>query len=422
MIYKLKPKSEFSRNVLTLMTGTTIAQAIPIAISPILTRIYTPEDFGIFALYMSISSILAVTATGRYELAIMIPKKDEDAINIVALSVLISFFVGFIALVIVSVFNSQITNLLGNPKISNWLYFIPVTVLLTGIYQSFNYWSNRRKQYKRLSHNRVIRGATTATVNLSMGLGGFGSSGLILGGVVGQFLATVVLGKVIWYENKNIFTIVSRLKVIALAKKYIKFPKYDILATLSNVMSHQVVHVLFNMLINASISGYYYLVQKILGIPTALISSAVSDVFREQSAANFMKYGNAKQIFIVVFRKLFLLGLIPFLVLFLFVQDLFIFVFGENWAEAGLYAKILTPMFFLQFIASPLSYILYITNSQKLNLIMQLGMFFFVLISFACGYIFQDTYLIIILMSGFTSMMYILYIIMSYHKSKGDFK
>ena len=101
MFNKLKPKSEFSRNVLTLMTGTTIAQAIPIAISPILTRIYAPEDFGMFALYMSVASIISVIATGRYELAIMLPKKDEDAVNIVALSIIISFFVSFISLLIV---------------------------------------------------------------------------------------------------------------------------------------------------------------------------------------------------------------------------------------------------------------------------------------------------------------------------------
>ena len=143
-----KPKSEFTRNVLTLMTGTTIAQAIPIAISPILTRIYTPEDFGIFALYISIASILSLIATGRYELAIMLPTKDKDAVNIVALSLFISFFVSFIALLIVSIFNTQITSLLGNPDISSWLYFIPLTVLFTGIYQSFNYWSNRKKSIK----------------------------------------------------------------------------------------------------------------------------------------------------------------------------------------------------------------------------------------------------------------------------------
>ena len=130
MIKRLKKRftsGSFARNVLTLMTGTTIAQAIPIAISPILTRIYTPEDFGVFALYMSIASIIAVLATGRYELAIMLPKKDEDAVNIVALSIIIAFFVSLISFLIVFIFNTQITNLLGNPEISNWLYFIPIT-------------------------------------------------------------------------------------------------------------------------------------------------------------------------------------------------------------------------------------------------------------------------------------------------------
>jgi len=86
---KLKPKSEFSRNVLTLMTGTTIAQAIPIAISPILTRIYTPEDFGVFALFIAIVGFFSVIASARYEQAILIPKKDEDAINIFALGFII---------------------------------------------------------------------------------------------------------------------------------------------------------------------------------------------------------------------------------------------------------------------------------------------------------------------------------------------
>ena len=90
MIRKLVPKSKFSKNVITLITGTALAQAVPIAITPILTRLYTPEDFGVFAVYMALSSILVVLVTGRYELAIVVPQKDEDAINIVALSVVLS--------------------------------------------------------------------------------------------------------------------------------------------------------------------------------------------------------------------------------------------------------------------------------------------------------------------------------------------
>jgi O-antigen/teichoic acid export membrane protein len=197
MIQRLKPKSEFSRNVLTLMTGTTIAQAIPIAISPILTRIYTPEDFGVFALYIAITVIVSVIATGRYELAITLPKKDEDAVNIVALSIIITFFVSVLSFLVVFFLNAKITHLLKNQEISSWLYLVPLTVFFTGIYQSFNYWSNRKKQYKRLSISRVAQSGVTGTSNLTMGFLGFGSSGLILGGLIGQLLATTILWRLI---------------------------------------------------------------------------------------------------------------------------------------------------------------------------------------------------------------------------------
>ena len=101
----MQSKSEFSRNVLTLMTGTTIAQAIPIAISPILTRIYTPEDFGLFAIFIAITSIFGSMANGRYELAIMLPTKDEDAINIFALGFIISTFISLVLLLLVVLFH-----------------------------------------------------------------------------------------------------------------------------------------------------------------------------------------------------------------------------------------------------------------------------------------------------------------------------
>jgi len=130
MINRLKPKSEFSRNVLTLMTGTTIAQAIPIAISPILTRIYTPEDFGVVGLFGAISGIFGAIATGKYELAIMLPRKDEDAINIFALGFIITATLTFVSLLIVSFLADSLAILLNNKEIEFWLYFIPISVFL----------------------------------------------------------------------------------------------------------------------------------------------------------------------------------------------------------------------------------------------------------------------------------------------------
>ena len=372
MLNRLKPKSEFSRNVLTLMTGTTIAQAIPIAISPILTRVYTPEDFGVFALYISVASLLSVMATGRYELAIMLPKKDEDAINIVALSIIISFFVSFISFLIVFFFNAQITNLLGNPEISSWLYFIPLTVLLTGVYQSFNYWSNRKKQYKRLATSRVVQSGTTSASNLAMGFGGFGSSGLILGGILGQGVATGVLGSSIFKSDLELFKkSVNSLKIFALGKRYIKFPKFDLVASLLNVFSYQVIMILFNIFFSATVAGYYYLTQRILSIPMAFIASAISDVFREEASKDFKEYGNAKNIYKATFQKLFILGFIFSLILYFLAIDIFRIVFGEEWIVAGEYVQILTPLLFMKFISSPLSFMLYIEEKQQLNLYSQ---------------------------------------------------
>ena len=132
MIEKLKPKSEFSRNVLTLMTGTTIAQAIPIAISPILTRIYTPEDFGVVALFMAIVMIFGSIISARYEFAIMLPEKEVDAINLVALSILIMIIISFTLFMII-IFNIDLfTKLLKNNELRLWLYFIPLIVFFWG--------------------------------------------------------------------------------------------------------------------------------------------------------------------------------------------------------------------------------------------------------------------------------------------------
>jgi len=405
-----KPKSEFSRNVLTLMTGTTIAQAIPIAISPILTRLYSPEDFGVFGLYMSVASILSVVATGRYELAIMLPKKDEDAMHIMILSIGITFLVSLITLLVISMFNAQITLLLGNPNISQWLYFIPLTIILTGVYQSFNYWVNREKQYKQLATSRVVQSGTTASTNLCLGFGGFGSSGLITSGIVGQGFATVVLGKMVWKNDKKKLKQIKKLTILSVAKRYIQFPKFDVLASLLNVFSYQAIHILFNAVFNATIAGYYYLTQRILGLPITFISSAISDVFREEASRSFKKYGNAKHIYKETFKKLFFLSLIPSIILYFFAIDIFVIVFGKEWYKAGEYVQILTPMFFIKFISSPLSFMLYIGEKQKINIYMQL----LFVISIFCSFLINDNaYDVLKTISILFSFIYIYYLYVS---------
>ena len=156
MLDKLKEilnlKSEFSKNVLTLVTGTTIAQAIPIAISPILTRIYTPEDFGVLALFISITTILGTIANGRYELAIVLPKRDNNALELTALSIIITMGFSLLLVILVILFHDSLLSYLNNDRFSFWLYLIPLSVLLFSLFNILNYYHTRKKEYKTIKH------------------------------------------------------------------------------------------------------------------------------------------------------------------------------------------------------------------------------------------------------------------------------
>ena len=222
MLNRLKPKSEFSRNVLTLMTGTTIAQAIPIAISPILTRIYTPEDFGVFALFIAITAIFSSIANGRYELAIMLPKKEEDAINIFALGFIITSAISFFLLVLVLIFQNDFVELLQNKSIGIWLYFVPITVFFTGLFNILNHFNNRKKYYKDIANATILKSIVLAIVQLLIGFMKQGVAGLISGQIISQFFANTKLLKNI-IKDKILISKISKVKMIALAKRYRDF-------------------------------------------------------------------------------------------------------------------------------------------------------------------------------------------------------
>jgi len=414
MIKHLKPKSEFGRNVLTLMTGTTIAQAIPIAISPILTRIYTPEDFGVFALIMGISTIISVAATGRYEHAIMLPKKIGEAVNIVVLSILLVIFVSIAALLGIMIFNVEITALLGSPEISKLLYFVPCSIFLTGMYRSFSYWSIRKKQYKALAFNRVSQTGTTAVTNVTLGMGGLGNIGLLWGTLAGQGVATIRLGAIILRNDRASFNKVQKSKIYILAKRYVNFPKFDILASLLNVGSQQIVPILFNLLFSSLMAGYYFFVVKILNLPAMIVSRAVSDVFKEKASKDYNELGSAKVIYLLTLKRLFLIGVFPAIAAFFFIADLFVIIFGHNWIISGQFAQILIPMIFLRFVVSPLTYIFYIASKQNINLIGQFFLFAFTLLSFYCGYEASDPFITVTLISVLYSMFYIVNLYLSY--------
>lgn len=382
---KLIPQSPYARNVLTLMTGTTLAQAIPIAISPILTRLYSPGEFGRFALYMAVAMIVSVLVTGRYELAILLPRQDKDALHIAALAMALSIAISGVLFFVVLFFAQPIAALLGDATLAPWLYWVPVSTLLLGLYQSLNYWSNRKSQYKRLAISRTVQSGSAALAQLASGYAGSGAVGLMGGQISGQVLATSVLAGQIWREDYGLLRTLRPMRGLALAKKYIDFPKYLIVAHGFNTASGQMPILLLSALFNTTAAGFYTLTQRVMAAPMSLIANALGDVFRQEASQAYIHHGQCKAIYQKTFKRLLLISVLPFVVFFFLAPTLFAWIFGEQWRVAGEYAQILTPMAFFQFITSPLSAMFMIAEKQKLDLVWQIFLFSIVMASFILG-------------------------------------
>jgi len=383
MISKLKPKSEFTRNVLTLMTGTTIAQAIPIAISPILTRIYTPEDFGVFALYMSLLMIFGNLAAGRYEMAILLPKNNRDAKHIVVVAIILSFITSLIFFFLIVLFHKEIMGVLENNNISIWLYLLPLNIFLFSVASILYYWYNRKKEYKTLAHNQILKSSMQGIVNISVGYFSKITAGLISGTLLGTFISVIYLFK----KVKNDFDkfIFSKYRAILLLKKYQKFPKFLILSNFLESLSNQLPILLISSFFGITIVGFYALSQRIVKIPLMFMGSSISSVFRQKASELLVTTGSCRVLYLNTFKKLFILGTIPFIIFYFIAPDMFRVIFGEEWKVTGEYAQLLTPLFYLEFIIYPLRIMFIVAEQQAYTVYIQIYAIISVFIAFAVG-------------------------------------
>lgn len=420
---KIAGKSSFSKNVVILIVGTVIAQAIPLAISPILTRLFTPEEFGLFALYFSISQIICVFITGRYESAIILPQKDEDAINIVALSILITFLVSFCCLIFILFFNLFFKDIIHNSDIGRYLLLIPATVFSIGIYNTFNLWLNRKQHFKSISEGKISRSVVSSALSVGFGFTVLKAGGLIIADTIGQFMAGIyVLFKSLKYDKEKISSI-SKHKMIDQARRYVQFPKYNVVSSLFEKGAGQIPVIMLTSFFGGSITGFFSLSQRVIAAPSSLIGVSIKDVFRQQASLEYNEKGDCYDTFINLFKLLLLIAIIPFTILLIFAPFIFSFIFGTEWRVAGEYAQIMTVMFFLSFIVSPLSNMFIIAEKQNIDLIIQIILFAFVCFSFIVGYhLFNHPKVAILLYTIIYSIKYCVEFYLSLKFSKGASK
>lgn len=416
----LRNKSEFTKNILTLMTGTAIAQAIPIAISPILTRIYAPEDFGVFALFVAIISILGNIANAKYELAIMLPKKDEDAINIFALGFIITCMITFASLILVIVFNEYFTNFLGNEAIRIWLYFVPIALFFTGMFNILNYFNNRRKNYKDLRNAIILKSIVLSIVQIIVGFVKSGASGLISGQILSNMFANMKLARNI-LKDKILVSKIRKEKIIALAKRYKNFPKYNLPSSFADTFSQQLPFFFITKFFSLSINGYFSFAQKIISLPSSFIAKSISQVFFQKISENRNRRIRNLYILKKTIIKLFIIILPISTILFLFAPTIFTVAFGKEWIKAGEIAKYLSVSLIIIFISSTLSVTLIVYEKLKILAIWQyfylLSIIMLFIICYYFKFIFEDFLLLLIILE---SILYSIYLYLIYYTIKKE--
>lgn len=415
-------KNTFVKHVLTLMKGTVIAQFLPILISPILTRIYTPEQFGVFAIYIAVISVLTPVVNGRYELAIALPKEERSALSLFALTFIINMFVTLIAVVIMLFLGERMVELLSL-KDANWLYLLPLGLFLVGLFSSFTYLNNRWGRFDYLAKSKISQSISMAVTQLILGFVKLGSLGLVIGYCIGQISSILKLR-----EKTQIFPRIkkenlSKKDFISIAKEYSEFPKFAMVTHATEALSTNIPNLLLSKFFGTQYTGYYSLTTRTINLPLSLIGKAVGDVFLSTASKLYREQGECQAIYRKTFRVLLLIPIIPFIFLFFFAEDFFAFIFGEEWRIAGTYTRLLIPALYLQFISSPLSHMFIIAKKIKLEFFIQSVILFLSVISFVFGfYYFNSTVASLIIFSGVLVLKYIIFILLSYRFASGSKK
>jgi O-antigen/teichoic acid export membrane protein len=345
-------KSEIVRSSTILISGTVIAQLVSILLQPILRRLYTPESFGILSAYLSIIGMIVILCSLRYDDTIVLPKSDKESINLVGLSLFISFCFNLLILILVLILGSKFKSFLNLPdnfpvKI---LYIIPVGAFLFSIYQSLNSWLIRKKKYVSVSVNKLVRRSSEGSAQIIFAfLKSF--NGLIYSDIIGQATnaATAAIQSRKYGLNLNLL---SLTKIKYVFRKYSEFPKFNLVPAFMSSCSYLLPPIFIVKFFSPETAGFFDLSKLLLSIPLALIASSISNVLLQRISEKFNRKESFMNDLMPVLFIVMTIAIVEIIAIVLFGDNLFKIVFGSQWITSGKISKIMVWSFSLNFIAS----------------------------------------------------------------------
>lgn len=361
----------FVRSAAALAGGTGAAQLILILVLPLLTRMYSPEDFGVLAAYSAILAIMSIGACLGYDNAIPIPRSDTDAINLLAFAIAIALSLGLALSFLVMLVPEAIGTILHQPVLVPYLWLLPVGITLAGTYSALRFWFSRQKKFKVIAVNRITQVMTGSSAQLILGRLSLGPFGLLLGQLLNSGAGSIgLLVRLRAYGVRKIYDSVSLSTILRIAREHRAFAVYTTPGLMANTAAVQVPLLLVAATAEAA-AGFLLIAMRVMQAPLSLVGAAVSNVYYAH-ASEAHRGGHLTEMSAAVMLNLSRFGIGPLLFVALVAPEMFAVLFGESWRPAGALVAWMTPWLSIQLLVSPVSTALWATGRQRDGMFLQI--------------------------------------------------
>lgn len=354
-----------------MVGGTAAAQAIWALTLPIATRLYSPDDFSVLAVFTGLVSILSVAICLRLDIAVPLPEAETDAANLVASAILTAAVLSLVLILGPLFFAEELANMLGQPSLAQYLWMAPVAAFLAGIYSALQFWFVRQEKFSIIAQNRIAQAAVGSLAQISLGMVGIAPLGLILAQTINSGLGAVGLAIKAFSAKSFVREQVSWTRMRQVVARYDRFPKYSTFEAIANSGSIYLPVIFLGALSKGPEAGYLMLAMYAMQVPMSLIGNAISQVYVSR-APDELRAGRLGIFTTDVLAGLLRIGVGPICFAGIVAPDIFEFVFGPDWRRAGVLVGWMAPWFAMQFLASPLSLALHITGNVRTALGLQL--------------------------------------------------
>ena len=362
----------FLGSVGVLVGGTTFAQLLVVLSLPVVSRLYTPSDFALLAVFSGLLSVLSVVACLRFDLAVPMPEDDADAANLLALALGFTLLFSIALGVAVLMAAGPIAARLRQPALQPYLWLIPIGVLCAGAYSALQSWAIRNRTFSAIARTRVSQALAGAGTQIGAGWLGFTPVGLLLGQVLSAGAGSLGLAARALRSHGDALSNVTSSRMRAQFRAYDRFPKFSTLEAACNAAGMHLPIIIIAAVAAGPEAGYLMLAMAAMQAPMALIGNAVAQVYLSRAPQEH-RGGTLGAFTISVLGGLLKAGLGPFLFAGLVAPQAFSLIFGQEWYRAGVLVCWMTPWFVAQFLAVPVSMALHVTHNQVIALTLQVS-------------------------------------------------